>query len=83
MVPGYLRSRRSIISSRISRPMTNRRVPSYSYAHNPRFDPVGYMEYQNFLLFQERMCVIFQLTLIMFCIFLLLLIVSMFLDTFQ
>lgn len=83
MVPGYLRSRRSLMSRRISRPMTNRRMPSYIYAHDPRFDPVRYMEYQNFLAFQERMCVIFQLTLIMFCVSLLFLIVSMFLDTFQ
>ena len=84
MVPGYMRSRRSLGSRRRTcRPRLKRRMPSYMYTQPPWFDPIKYMEYENFLIFQERMCSIFQLTVVMFGMFLLCSILSMFLDTLQ
>ena len=68
---------------RTCRPKLERRMPSYMYTQPPWFDPVKNMEYDNFLVFQERMCSIFQITMMMFCMFLLCLTLSMFLDTLQ
>lgn len=77
-------SRRSLgYRSRTCRPKLKRIMPSYVYSQPPWFEPIKYMEYENFLIFQERMCVIFQLTMIMFSVVLMCLILSMFLDTLQ
>lgn len=80
MVRGGMRSRRSFgYRRRTCRPRLKRRMPAYMYTPAPCFDPVKNMEYENFLVFQERMCVIFQLTVVMFGVILICLILSMFL----
>lgn len=61
--------------------MLKRGMPPYMYTQEPRYDPIGFMEYQNFLMFQERMCVVFQITMVMFCMLLLCMILSMFLES--
>lgn len=53
------------------------------YTREPRYDPIKYMEYQNFLMFQERMCVVLQTTTVMFCMFLLCMILSMIMESLE
>lgn len=46
-----------------------------------KFDTRGYMERQNFIVFQERMCVVFQLSMIMFYIWILCGVIAIFMES--
>lgn len=65
MVPGSFRKKRF---HRVCRPSL--RIRRRGVGHGPGFDSRAYMEYQNFLMFQERMCSVLQITTVMFVLWL-------------
>lgn len=65
MVPGCFRYRRF---RRACRP--DLRLRYVDDELGAVFDPHAYMEYQNFLVFQARMCSVLQITTVMFVLWL-------------